>query len=243
MIRAAICDDEPHMIETMKKVVCDVFEKEHFPCKVSCFTNGIALLHSHAKIPFDILFLDVIMPEQNGFDVAKIIRKQSDKTVILFVTSQDELVYESFNYRPFYFLRKGDAAVFSDSFSNVVRKVTSYINRNKMITLDMGVGEKKLVSMQDIDYLESDSHYVLYYITKNEICRVRESLSDAETLLKEYGFIQVHKRFIVNIYKVQNINLSRYPSVKLYSGKDLPIGRKYKDSVLKSYKEQLRNKL
>lgn len=241
MIRAAICDDELMMLERMQSVINETFEKQQFQCEVFGFQSGEKLLEAHQTHPFDILFLDILMPKRNGFDIAKDVRQISDKTLLLFVTSQDELVYDSFDYHPFYFLRKGDRRTFANSLSDAVKKIITYIKRNEMISLELGAGEYKMISLQDILYLKSNAHFVDYYLVSGEVVHVRELINDAEKRLDEYGFARAHRQYIVNIYKVQKLNTSRYPEILLRNGQTLPLGRKYRDAVTLKYTEHMRN--
>ena len=243
MIRAAICDDDKQMLNIMKSVIEETFSSHSFPCRISCYQTGSELLKDHMLHPFQILFLDILMPEQNGFDVAKEVRTISDKTLLLFVTSEDELVYDSFDYHPFFFLRKGEKATFSKSLAEAVKKIIDYIKRNEYMTLDLGAGEFRSVCMQDILYLKSNAHYTEYHMNDKSMLLIREPLSDSETKLERFGFVRIHKSYIVNIYKVKKIIVSRYPEIQLYSNIILPIGRRYKEAVSEKYKERMRNML
>lgn len=243
MIRVAICDDDPQMLESMKTVIKETFSLQSVPCDLSCFQTGADLLNIHRNQPFDILFLDILMPEQNGFDVAKEVRMISDKTLLLFVTSDDELVYDSFDYHPFYFLRKGKRNTFAKSLSETVKKIIAYVKRNESVLLDLGVGEYQSVCMQDILYLKSSSHYTEYHLADGSVLLIREPLTDADEKLASYGFVRIHKSFIVNIYKTKKLNVSRYPEIRLCNDIVLPIGRKYKENVLSKYKERMRSLL
>lgn len=84
------------------------------------YQSGDEMLKTLREQAFSIIFLDILMPDRDGFDIAKEIRSISDKTLLLFVTSQDELVNDRFDYHPFYYLRKGSASAFSQSLSDAV---------------------------------------------------------------------------------------------------------------------------
>lgn len=240
MMRSAICDDDLTMLEQMYSVVHETFDENNFPCELLCFQSGKEMLKIHKEYPFDIIFLDILMPDKNGFDVAKDVRAISDKTLLLFVTSQDELVYDSFNYRPFYFLRKGDSATFSHSLSDAVNKIADFIKRNQMISLKLNSGESRTICLQDILFAASNRNFTDYHLTSGEYIPVREQISAAEEKLNNSGFVRIHKQYIVNMNKIQRITISRYAEVILSSSQSLPIGRKYKESTALKYKEYMR---
>lgn len=241
MFHVAICDDDKEMLNSLEFVVRETFEEHHFPYSLDTFCSGDALLSHHQNNMYDIIFLDILMPDRNGFDIAKEIRKLSDKTLLLFVTSQDDLVYDSFYYHPFYFLRKGNKETFSESLSDAVDKIIAYIERNELITLDLGVGEYRAVSLQDVVFIRSKAHFAEYHLVSGEVVQIREHMNAAEEKLCSKGFVRIHKQFIVNIYKASKINLSHYPEVLLSTGQTLPIGRKYKMQVQQKYTERMRN--
>lgn len=241
MVSVAICDDDKEMLKSMDFVVRETFEEHCFPYSLDTFCSGDDLLSHHQENMYDIIFLDILMPDRNGFDIAKDIRRLSDKTLLLFVTSQDDLVYDSFYYHPFYFLRKGNQKTFSNSLSDAVDKIIAYIERNELITLDLGVGEYRAICLQDIIFIKSKSHFAEYHLDSGEVIQIREHLSAAEEKLCTKGFVRIHKQLIVNIYKASKINLSHYPEILLSNGQSLPIGRKYKIQVQQKYTERMRN--
>ena len=240
MIRSAICDDDFTMLEQMYSIVHKAFDENNFPCELLCFHSGKEMLKIHKEHYFDIIFLDILMPDKNGFDVAKDVRTISDKTLLLFVTSKDELVYDSFNYQPFYFLRKGDSTAFSRSLSDTVKKIADFIKRNQMISLKLNSGESQTICLQDILFIASNRNFTDYHLTSGEYIPVREQISTAEEKLSANGFVRIHKQYIVNMNKIRRINVSRYAEVILSSSHSLPIGRKYKESTALKYKEYMR---
>ena len=67
MIRAAICDDELLMPEQMHSIVQSTFLDNQLPCELSSFQSGTKLLVAHHQQPFDIIFLDILMPDCKSF--------------------------------------------------------------------------------------------------------------------------------------------------------------------------------
>jgi len=92
---------------------------------------------------------------------------------------------------------------------------------------------KKLhrINLNDILFLESDGNYVKYHLGNN-IIMTRDSLSNIEKLLPESDFIRSHKSFIVSLKNTTSIS---YDTVTL-NNKEVPIGRAFRDNVLKRFK-------
>jgi len=240
MVYAAICDDEPAILEQMHGVISRVFATNQIACELSSFQSGTEMLKAHRKQSFDIIFLDIMMPDQNGFEVAKEIRSISDKTLLLFVTSQDELVYDSFDYHPFYFLRKGDTSTFSQSLSETVRKIIDFLKRNEIISLELNSGEERTVCLQDILYLSSNRKSLQYHLKSGDSFFVQKQISDVETELQAHDFLRIHKQYIVNMNKILKMDFSRDAFILLQTNRLLPVGRFYREQTIIRYREFLR---
>ena len=67
MIRTAICDDNGSMPDFLNTKIAEIFKENEMHCEISTFHLGSDFLESHAKRPFDVVFLDIVMPDINGF--------------------------------------------------------------------------------------------------------------------------------------------------------------------------------
>ncbi len=105
MIKAAVCDNEPVMLERLYGQIPSEFERQGAQLRLDKFISGGDFLNAHNAEPYDVVFLDIDMPELSGFDIAERINDVGD-TLIVFVTMHDELVFSSLRFRPFRFIRK-----------------------------------------------------------------------------------------------------------------------------------------
>lgn len=102
-LKIAICDDTPEMLEFIEKDLCLIAFEKNIDMKIEQFQSGkTLLLTAHT---FDLLFLDVEMPEMDGFELAEKM-KAKYQTEVVFVTSHQEWIQQSFEYRPFAYLYK-----------------------------------------------------------------------------------------------------------------------------------------
>ena len=106
MIRLAVCDDEKILLDIVSHHLEVIKRKLSLECTIDVYRSGELLLHRHVEQPYDVLLLDIDMPDKTGFDIAQAIRQNSIKTFIIFVTAKTDLVYSSFEYQPFDFIRK-----------------------------------------------------------------------------------------------------------------------------------------
>lgn len=106
MIKIAICEDEPAMLEIMESHVRTEFTNKNIDFTLNTYMNGEQLIKDNEELKFNVLFLDICMPSVSGFDIAKHFRDENNRVYIIFVTANSEYVYSSLNYQPFNFVRK-----------------------------------------------------------------------------------------------------------------------------------------
>ena len=97
-----IIDDNENYQMEIKKIIGRNFDDIQFNIDYVDDSSNIII----SKKVFDIYFLDIDMPNCDGFGLAKKIKKINEKAIIIFVSSHDDLVYKSFEFNPFYFVRK-----------------------------------------------------------------------------------------------------------------------------------------
>lgn len=240
MIRIAICDDEIIFLDFMSTALKDIANKLNLDYEVDVFNNGELLLQNHIERPYDVMFLDIDMPKMTGFDIARNIRNKSLKTFIIFVTAKNDLVYSSFDYQPFSFICKNSNSLNND-LEKVFERLFRYYKQSRFIELtDSRIVTS--VTINDIIYIQSDKHYLMYYTTTRDHdapIRERNTILSKEKELIEYGFIQPHSRYLVNaehIFRLDTI----LNTIVMDSGHQIPISKKYKKSVLDEYRRYTR---
>ena len=208
-MKIAICDDDHMMLEKMFNKICDGFKIHKTVIQTKCYTNGFDFIEDHNKSPFDVIFLDIVMPDINGFDIAEKIRAVSENTYIIFVTTEDTLVYDSFSFQPFDFIPKyhsQNADYFEAKLNSVIQRLADKLNKFKEISLIQPYGETLNVICSDIVLIKSTGNYVEYSIRNRENVRVRAKLDDVEKELEQSVFLRLHKSYIVNMDFISTIN-------------------------------------
>ena len=156
-MRVAVCDDNKVMLDFLTRQISDRLKFHHIEHDVHKFSCGTDFVSQHEQKPFDIIFLDIKMPDISGFEVAKKVRSQSENIYIIFITTEDNLIYDSFDFRPFNFIPKTDSDVFNIKLDNVIGKLADHIRENRPICLSLPFSEKKYVHPTDIIYILSKS--------------------------------------------------------------------------------------
>ena len=101
------------------------------------FSNGYELIHdieqNHSV--YNFIFLDIDMPEPDGFQLAAKISSSND-CYIIFVTSHPELVYDSLYFRPLNFITKSNDSFFTEKLHSVVNQLFNEMKQNEVIVLE-----------------------------------------------------------------------------------------------------------
>jgi len=230
MIRIAIVDDSIDYIRFIYDKV-DIIMKElsDDQYEIKTFTDGIKLIESNIK--FDLLLLDIDMPIINGFNLAERISNNllsQENATIIYITTYENLVYESFKYSPLRFIRKNRV---NDELREAIQAFLNkkhYNGYSLMFSTDLG---KRSLPVNEIVYIEVHSHK-LYVHEKEKLTIANGNLKDVEEQLRTYGFIKTHQSFLVNY---RYINFINHSEVLLDNKLSIPLSRGKYEQVKKEY--------
>jgi len=239
-LRIAVCDDEQTFLNLISSILIKEFKNHNIDCEIVTFNTCKEFLSSHCTNNFDVVFLDIVMPEMNGFEAAKEIRKISEKTYVIFVTTENSLVYDSFEFQPFYFVPKGTKKFIEERLSLVVSRLIIRFLADKQLSLPLPYGKNILITPTQIKYLRSSANYTEYILNDNTAVRVRQKLDDAMEQLSPDFFVRIHKSYAVNMKYIKTIDYSSY-GLLLDDDTFLNISRKYKNDLEEAYCGYLRN--
>lgn len=235
MIRIAICDNEKIYIDLIFNHLHKLLNTKAIDNLIAKYRNAKALLEDHAVTPFDVLFLDIDMPTITGFDIAREIRLSSGQTYIIFVSAKHELVYNSFEYTPFYFICKTDERALYNELVHVTDKLLLHFQQNRKVTIHDASHGVVVLRLQDIVYIQSDKHYLQYFASGRgtPYCE-RGILSEKSAELNCPDFIQPHQRYLVNMNHIAKFG-GLLGTISLDNGAQVPISKSMKDRALQAY--------
>lgn len=238
MLKIAVCDDDKTMLATIENKIDISYKQNNTEHEIHTFLSGKNFLNSHKKSHFDVVFLDIDMPETNGFDIAEQVNSISE-TLIVFVTSHDELVYSSIKFRPFRFIRKS-------YLETELNEVLTAVNAEFM----KRCAERKFmfqtkfsevfVDLSLVEYIEIYGHQLMVHLKDNECLECYGSLSDMERELNNFDFVRTHKSYLVNCKYIYSIEKSQ---IMLDDKTVIPLSRYKIESVKQSFRNYLRRTL
>jgi len=201
--------------------------------EVCLFADGNSLIKKLKEKNCDILLLDIDMPELSGMEVAAYLTELEQKPLLVFVTNHDELVYESFRYHPFGFVRK---QFLEKELEKTIADCVKELEQGNKHFNFRTEGKEVCLLLAEISYFESEGNYLKVH-TADEVYRFRSTITAIENMLKKDGFIRVHKGFFVN---QSAIRLFGNGSVELSTGEEIPIGKTYLEEAKQQFMRYLR---
>ena len=241
-MRVAICDDNENMIIFLKSALYGLFKQYLTDFEIISFNSGASLIDAYRENRFDVIFLDIDMPRFTGFDVAKAIRDDLSKCCIVFISSHSELVYDSFDFQPFDFIRKALNESLDEKLSQVVKKIIFHNKQSEVFIFEDEFLRKYRIPVRNIIYLESEKHYINYYVVgESTPFKLRATIKESEARFEKYDFIRIHKGYIINLRYVDFIDRGKDEIQLKEISVRLPISRNLKKEIIDKYKLYLRN--
>lgn len=222
-MRVAICDDEKTQLSITKASLEDAYKS--LDLVVDTYTSGVKLLNAIEGIHYDLVILDIEMPELNGIDTAKHLRKIEDKTAIVFLTSHVEYALEGYEVNALRYLTK---PVNTEKLSEIITYLLEQKKKDKRI-LVRNNEDVEMVFVTDIYYMEAQDQMVRI-VTNKEEYRNRYNLGDYETELGAYGFFRIHRGYLINLGHVLRL---AGREIVMDDNTSLPVSR-MKEAALKN---------
>jgi len=252
-IRTLIVDDEPLARDRVKRFLRD----EDDVTIVGECKNGVEAIESITDKKPDLVFLDIQMPEKNGFDVIKSLGAKKLPTII-FVTAYDQYALQAFDVHALDYLLKpfnrerikralGRAReqIEHKRIGNLDERLNSLISdiRGEKKYLDRlvvkAVGRVFFLKTDEIDWIEAAGNYVKLHIGR-ESHMIRETMNGVEAKLDPAKFLRIHRSTVVNIDRIKELHpmFSGDCAVILRNGTELALSRNYRERFTELFENQ-----
>lgn len=229
-MKITICDDSPFDVEA----IFNLIENENLcidEYKCELLYSGTDLLNKYKNgFRTDILFLDIEMPDSSGIDTAKVIREYDKNVIIIFISSHSELVFDTFDCETFNFVTK---PINKEKFSNVINMAVLKYKRNNAYFVITKAHESIKLPIDKIKYAECYKKHMIFY-TFEGTYEMRITLSETLAKLNQYGFIQTHQGYLVNMNLIKRFD--GYDII-LKDGTKVMMSARKKAEVLLAYSE------
>lgn len=234
MIKIAFCDDDMEVLHQMNELLDRYRVERNEDITYVAFQSPFELLTEIEKgIRPDILFLDVVVPGQNGMDVAKEIRQYDTNMKIIFLTSSPEFAVESYSVGAYFYQLK---PIWEESFFRLMDAVLAECEKKKKNSLILRSKDGiTRIDLQQLEYCEVLGRKLLFHLENGAVLESAGSLDDLAGQLMQYSnFFRPHRSFLVNMEYIQNIS-SR--SIKMVNDAEIPIPHGKCSEIKNTYME------
>jgi two-component system LytT family response regulator len=246
MIRAAIVDDEPLARKRIRSLLDEAGDVE----VIAECANGREAIASIEESPPELLFLDIQMPEVNGFDVLEAIGV-GHVPVVIFVTAYDEFALRAFESHALdYLLKPFDDERFEATLNRARERIRQQqqgdLDRRLLALLQEARGDRGhlqrlvvpsgnrrvFIRTEQIDWIEAERNYVRLHVGGSAYL-LRENLSRMAAALDPATFCRIHRSTIVNIDRIEAVESLVHGEylIVLHDGTKLTSGRRYRRNL------------
>ncbi len=246
-MRVLIVDDEPLARAALARVLTANPDVERFDSA----DDAIEALEYLSKATYDVMLLDISMPELSGLDlVARLQRYERPLPSVVFVTAYAQYAVAAFErhavdyvLKPFTDERVKEAVEFacrrtaSERAAKLVDLMPHLQALSRQYSSKIGIksnGRLLFIDPRDVVVVQAEGNYVLLQQEKGSHL-LRESISTIAEKLKPYGFVRIHRSVLVNASFVQEIRPCATGEYQLR----VRDGREY--AVTRTYKQNLRS--
>lgn len=201
MFRIAVAEDEHEYWQQLQAHLRRYGQEYEVSLDVVHFSSGRQLVEAEQQ--FDIILLDIMMPDMNGMDAAELIRLRDEQVVLMFITQMAQYAIRGYSVGALDFVLKPVSYdTFAMKFTRAISRVRS--REGAQITLLLPGGMKRMQS-RDIYYVEIQNHMLHYYTAFGEYV-LRGTMSAAEKELAPHHFAKCNHWYLVNLAHVTEIN-------------------------------------
>jgi two-component system LytT family response regulator len=229
-IRALIVDDEP----LARSNLAVLLRMDPEIGSVSECGSGAGAIGEMRIARPDLLFLDVQMPECDGFDVLELLGKDIPSAVV-FVTAYDQYALRAFDAGALdYLLKPFDNARFELALGRAKQKIRLGGGRTPKLEriVIKNAGDVCFVKTSEIDWIEAADYYACLHVGPRSHL-LRRSMAELEEDLDPSEFCRVHRSSIVNLDRVRGLKLGQDGEyeVLLENGAHLRLSRRYRKQL------------
>ncbi len=246
MIKAILIDDEMHCLKTLALLLAEYCPNVQVLEKCNDALAGLRAIEMHRP---DLVFLDIEMPQMNGFEMLE--RLPQINFAVIFTTGYDQYAIKAFHFSALDYLLKPiepkeliNAVTkveeqrylpIAEQFEMLLKKINGINSGFNKIAVPTAEGFE-LVPATDVIYFEANDNYThLFLKNKNKIIACR-TLKKIEEQIQDYNFfVRVHNSYMVNLNEVVRYVRGEGGYLVMSDNSSVNVSRTRKDDLLKLF--------
>ena len=226
----AVCDDKKEELDAILSLLDAWQDGRDLPLRRKAFQSASELLEAARQERFTLYLLDVMMPETDGLEAAREIRRFDDAAELVFLSTSPGFAYESYGVRALNYLLKPvereKLFALLDQLCRREQKPQDALTLKTATTIIR-------VPYARISYVEVIGKHVYFHLVDGDAREVVGSLKDFEAvLLPRPEFMRVHRSYIVNMFQVEQLSAA---GLRTFQGANLPVSRLTYPQLQKDY--------
>ncbi len=244
MIRAIIIDDE----KLARDVICNYLNEYCPDVKVVAQASSVSTAYAAIqKASPELIFLDVEMPDGQGFDLLNMFEKIDFK--IIFVTAYSEYAIKAFRFSAVDYLLKpikidelvdavarvrsaGPAGINAEILNSLLTNLRSNSPRQSTLIIP-NIKGFEVLKVSEIIMCQADGYCTNFHLSGNRKVVSSRNLKHFDGLLEDQNFLRVHHSFLVNLDHVTGY--TRQGEILLSEGQKAFLGDSYKNEFVKRF--------
>lgn len=219
-MKIAIIDDELHNRLVIRRII--EANCPHHQIVVDEGRIDLSVEEINACTP-DLVFLDIRLRNGTGFDI---VANLNYKPKIVFTTAYSEYALKAFSVQALdYILKPIDEQELTEIIARVEKLLSSKQATAPGSFSYIHEGEKRMAGYDEIFYFES-SGFQTHMITATERLLLSRNIGEIEKVLPEHKFYRTHNSYIVNLKKIQSIDVKRNGQINLANGESIPVSQR-----------------
>lgn len=234
-----ICDDIKEHAMELQNLLQSLEANLHFEITISSTADEFLALLSSVEngnsSPWDIIFMDIRMPESDGITLGKKLKELCPDTYLIFTTAYSEYAVKGYEAAAYRYLLK---PIKTEDLQVLMTDIRAELDKKKKILIK-SKKNNAYVSLKEILYISAEDKYAIVY-TSNGHFISDMSLNNYEEQLNAYGFYRIHRKYLVNVYHHHSLNDNK---AHLSDGTVLPVSKAktgaYRDFIFAYMREEL----
>lgn len=255
MYKLYIVDDDPTVVRNLEYLIVNY--SKHLQVVGSSSVAKVAIAQISSLKP-DILFLDIDIPEINGFQLLSELHKNGRYPEVVFISAYDNYAIEAFKVNAVHYIVKpANPKSISEIEERLIKEVL--INQSNIIANLKGLTWKKIMGflnrqaqrelvhfsakgfeistyVSEIIYLKAEGSYCKVYCINKKSFILSKNLVTILGILPESEFSRVHRSYVVNLAHVERLELEPNPCFYLSEGIEIRISARSRKQVLEEYR-------
>lgn len=232
-----LCDDNSEAVERYSDLIKRIAKKNQIEISLFAFYSGKSLLFHIPDIPDlpDIIYLDILMDNLNGVNTAKKLRELGCNSEIIFLSSCEDYVFDTFDVSPVHYLIKAETseAKFEQVFLRAIH--LSDGKATQKFVCKSGAS-RKIISIKEISHFSIWKGIVTVHYGKSEKFQYWITMEELEEQLRGKNFVRTQRSYIVNL---QYIVEFQRRTIVLKTGETIPVGVTYEEKVKSAFMDYM----